>query len=65
VNFLTERFIGNPGFRRNITFRSIIETTGKVSVHANIPVNETGHQLLKEAIAEFKALHLPAIPAVA
>lgn len=55
VTFLTEKFTGNPRFTENVSFRSIIETSGKVSVYANIQVNETGHQLFREAIAEFKA----------
>jgi hypothetical protein len=55
ATFLTEKFTGNPRFTQNIFFRSIIETSNKVSVHASIQINEAGHQLFKEAIAEFKA----------
>jgi hypothetical protein len=60
VTFLTEKFTGNPNIREKISFYSVIETSGKVSVHSNIAINETGHSLFKAAIAEFKAQCLPA-----
>ncbi len=60
VSFLTERFTGNPQIVENITFCSIIETSGKVSVHASIRVNETGRNMFKEAVVEFKAQFVPA-----
>ncbi len=59
VDFLTRKFTGNPTIKNYITFRSIIETDGQVSVYANIPVNKAGHELFKEAITEFKAQYVP------
>lgn len=55
VKFLTDKFTGNPQITEHIVFRSIIETSGKVSVHSSIPVNETGRQMFKMALLEFKA----------
>lgn len=55
VRFFTKRFTDNPKYSEEIRFRSIIETDGRVSVHSDIPVNQTGHLLFKQAIAEFKA----------
>jgi hypothetical protein len=59
VSFLTEKLTGNPQIVENITFRSIIETSGKVSVHASIRVNETGRDMFKEAVVDFKAQLVP------
>ncbi len=55
VKFLTDKFTDNPAILQRIVFRSIIETSGKVSVHSSIPVNETGRQMFKSALIEFKA----------
>jgi len=54
ASFLKTKFTGNPQIVQNITFLPFIESNGKVSVHANIPVNQVGHELFREAIAEFK-----------
>ncbi len=56
--FLKEWFANDPQYGGSITFRAIIETSGKINVHASYPVNEEGLALFQQAIAEFKAAHM-------
>ncbi len=55
VKFLTDKFTNNPAIDRRIIFHSIIETSGKVSVHSNSPVDVIGRDTFKSALVEFKA----------
>jgi hypothetical protein len=41
-----------------LTFRAMIETDGKVSVHSSSPVDEAVMSVFKQAIAEFKTAYV-------
>jgi hypothetical protein len=52
--FMQERFANNRICVKPMTFRTVIETDGKVSVHSSYPVNEIGRAVFRQAIVEFK-----------
>jgi hypothetical protein len=56
--FLNEWVADDPQYGRSLTFRSISETSGKVSVHSNYPLDDEGMSLFKEATAAFKTAYL-------